>query len=308
MLIAGWNRAGWMEMPRRVGDRVGRLIGAEPGTVVMGDTLSIKVYQALAAALELNPARRVILSDTGNFLSDLYIADGLVRALGRGYELRTVPPEEVEANIDETVAATLITEIDYRTGCKHDMKWLTEMAHAVGAVAIWDLAHSAGAPPVQLAKCRADFAVGCTYKYLNSGPVGSPPILQLAALDAAMDVSDLTTMEISVPDRSSSPKHSSPRSPPPAPASPSPPPLPGGPWQPGQLPPPRRPCDHARADCPRRDRRFPRPRLPPLRIHAALHRALKGREGRGNPRRDHAKSLWDRPELKARARHLTAHA
>ena len=81
MLITGWNRAGWMDLPRRVGDRIGRLIGAEPGTVVMGDTLSIKVYQALASALEMNPRRRVILSDTGNFPSDLYIADGLVRTL-----------------------------------------------------------------------------------------------------------------------------------------------------------------------------------------------------------------------------------
>ncbi len=240
MLITGWNRAGWMDLPARIGDRIGRLIGAGPGTVVMGDTLSIKVYQALASALELNPARRVILSDTGNFPSDLYIADGLVRTLGRGYELRTVAPEEVEAAIGPETAVLMLTEVDYRTGRKHDMRRLTRLAHEAGALAVWDLAHSAGALPVDLAGCGADFAVGCTYKYLNSGPggpafiyvaprhaeaarpalsgwlgheapfafdldyrpgrgiermrVGTPPILQLAALDAAMDVWDRVDM------------------------------------------------------------------------------------------------------------------
>ncbi|THD82793.1 kynureninase [Aliigemmobacter aestuarii] len=240
MLITGWNKAGWMDLPRRVGDRIARLIGAEAGSVIMGDTLSIKVYQALASAVEMNPERRVILSDTGNFPSDLYMADGLCRTLGRGYTLRTVAPEEVMEAIDETVAVTLITEVDYRTGRRHDMAAITERAHAKGALTIWDLAHSAGALPVDLAGCKADFAVGCTYKYLNSGPggpafiyvaprhadlvrpalsgwlgheapfafdldyrpgrgiermrVGTPPILQLAALDAALDVWDHVAM------------------------------------------------------------------------------------------------------------------
>ncbi len=240
MLITGWNRAGWMDQPARVGDRIARLIGAEPGTVVMGDTLSIKVYQALASALEMNPGRRVILSDTGNFPSDLYMADGLVRTLGDGYTLRTVAPEEVLEAIDETVAVTMITEVDYRTGRKHDMAAITARAHEMGALTVWDLAHSAGAVPVDLAGVGADFAVGCTYKYLNSGPggpafiyvaprhadrarpalsgwlgheapfafdlayrpgrgvermrVGTPPVLQLAALEAAMDVWDMVTM------------------------------------------------------------------------------------------------------------------
>ncbi|MBD1204223.1 MAG: kynureninase [Rhodobacteraceae bacterium] len=240
MLITGWNKAGWMDQPARIGDRIARLIGAEPGTVVMGDTLSIKVYQALASALELNPARRVILSDTGNFPSDLYMADGLVRTLGNGYSLRTVAPEEVMDAIDDTVAVTMITEVDYRTGRRHDMAAITAKAHAMGALTIWDLAHSAGALPVDLAGVGADFAVGCTYKYLNSGPggpafiyvaprhaetarpalsgwlghespfafdlayrpgrgiermrVGTPPVLQLAALEAAMDVWDHVDM------------------------------------------------------------------------------------------------------------------
>lgn len=179
LLIRGWNAAGWMDEPRRIGDRIGRLIGAEKGTVVMGDTLSIKVYQALAAALDLNPQRRVVLSDSGNFPSDLYMADGLISSLGRGHVLKVVEPEEVEAAIDESVAVLMLTEVDYRTGRLHDMKSLTAKAHAKGALAVWDLAHSAGALPVDVQAADADFAVGCTYKYLNGGP-GAPAFIYVA--------------------------------------------------------------------------------------------------------------------------------
>lgn len=178
-LIRGWNSAGWYVQPRKVGDRVASLIGAPAGTVMMGDTLSIKVYQALSAALELNPDRRVVLSDSGNFPSDLYIAQGLIGSLRRGYELKIVAPEDVESAIDETVAATLITEVDYRTGRRHDMKRLTARAHEAGAIAIWDLAHSAGAVDVDLTGANVDFAVGCTYKYLNGGP-GAPAFIYVA--------------------------------------------------------------------------------------------------------------------------------
>lgn len=234
MVITGWNRAGWIDMPRRIGDRIGKLIGAAAGTVVMGDTLSIKVYQALASALQMRSDRRVIVSDSGNFPSDLYMAQGLVRMLGDRHELRIVPPENVEDAMDSDLAALLLTEVDYRTGRRHDMPALTRRAHDLGGLAIWDLAHSAGALPVDVTRGGADFAVGCTYKYLNSGPggpafiyvspkhadmalpalsgwlgheapfafdldyrpgagidrmrVGTPPILQLAALDAALDV------------------------------------------------------------------------------------------------------------------------
>jgi kynureninase len=179
MLITGWNRAGWMAQPREMGDRIARLIGAEPGHVVLGDTLSIKVYQALAAALDLRPERRVILSDSGNFPSDLYMAEGLIRALDRGHELRVVAPGEVAHAITEEVAVTLLTEVDYRTGRLHDMADLTARAHAAGALTIWDLAHSAGALPVDVAGAGADFAVGCTYKYLNGGP-GAPAFIYVA--------------------------------------------------------------------------------------------------------------------------------
>jgi kynureninase len=241
LLIRGWNAAGWYVQPRRVGDRVAKLIGAAPDTVVMGDTLSIKVYQALSAALELNRGRRVVLSDSGNFPSDLYMADGLLKSLGRGYELKVVEPEAVEEAIDGTIAATMITEVDYRTGRRHDMKRITAKAHAHGAIAIWDLAHSAGAVDVDLTGADADFAVGCTYKYINGGPgapafiyvapryaehvrpalagwqgheapfafdldyrpapgiermrVGTPPVIALAALEAALDVWDHVDMK-----------------------------------------------------------------------------------------------------------------
>jgi kynureninase len=240
MLITGWNRAGWMAQPRALGDRIGRLIGAEPGHVVLGDTLSIKVHQAVAAALDLRPDRRVILSDSGNFPSDLYMAEGLIRTLGRGHELRIVAPEDVAGAITQDVAVTLITQVDYRTGRLHDMADLTASAHAAGALTIWDLAHSAGALPVDVAGAEADFAVGCTYKYLNGGPgapafiyvaprhadrataalsgwlghaapfgfepsyrpgsgidrmrVGTPPVLAMAALDAALDIWDNVDM------------------------------------------------------------------------------------------------------------------
>ena len=241
LAITGWNRADWIDMPRRIGDRIARLIGAEPGTVVMGDTLSIKVYQALASALELNPDRRVILSDTGNFPSDLYMAQGLATTLGGDYRLETVPPEKVADALSDEVAVLMLTEVDYRTGRRHDMAALTAAAHERGILTLWDLAHSAGALPVDLAGVRADFAVGCTYKYLNSGPggpafiyvaprhagaarpalsgwlgheapfafdpdyrpapgiermrVGTPPILQLAALEASMDIWDMVDMD-----------------------------------------------------------------------------------------------------------------
>lgn len=241
MLITGWNKAGWMEMPARIGNRIGRLIGAPEGTVVLGDTLSVKVFQALASALDLRPARKVILSDSGNFPTDLYMADGLVRMLGKGHELRIAEPEEVADAIDDSLACLMLTEVDYRTGRRHDMPALTAKAHEAGALAIWDLAHSAGALPVDVTGGKADFAVGCTYKYLNSGPggpafiyvapdlienvhpalsgwlgheapfafdldyragagiermrVGTPPVLQMAALDAALDVWDGVDMD-----------------------------------------------------------------------------------------------------------------
>ena len=147
-LIRAWNTASWMDLPLRVGDRIATLIGAAEGTVATGDTLSIKVFQALASALKMRPDRRVILSDNGNFPSDLYMADGLIRLLDSDYELRTPAPEDVTGQITDEVAVVMLTQVDYRSGRMHDMKAITEKAHAAGAVMIWDLAHSAGAVPV----------------------------------------------------------------------------------------------------------------------------------------------------------------
>ena len=179
MLITGWNKAGWMQQPVDLGNRLGRLIGAEKDHLVVGDTLSIKVYQALASALAMRPDRKVILTDSGNFPSDLYMAEGLIKSLNQGHELRVVAPEEIVQHISEDVAVTLITEIDYRTGRMHDMVDITARALVAGALTIWDLAHSAGAIEVDLAKAKADFAVGCTYKYLNGGP-GAPGFIYVA--------------------------------------------------------------------------------------------------------------------------------
>lgn len=175
-LIRAWNSAGWMDLPRVVGDRIAALIGAPEGSVATGDTLSIKVYQALDAALKMRPDRRVILSDNGNFPSDLYMAQGLIGTIGKGHELRTPSPEDVAAAITPDVAVVMLTHVDYRSGRMHDMKAMTEKAHAAGAVMVWDLAHSAGAMALDIAGSQAEFAVGCSYKYLNGGP-GAPAFI-----------------------------------------------------------------------------------------------------------------------------------
>jgi len=235
-LIRGWNDSAWIDLPARVGDRIAPLIGAPPGSTVACDSTSLNMMKALTAALALRPERGVILSDSGNFPTDLYVAQGVAAMLDRGHDLRVVLPDEVSGAIDESIAVLMLTEVDYRTGGRHDMPALTKRAHAAGALSIWDLAHSAGAFPVDVTGGRADFAVGCGYKYLNGGPgapafiyvrpdrvnaiapahagwmghaapfafeqdyrpvdgalrmtVGTPPVLGLAALDAALDAWD----------------------------------------------------------------------------------------------------------------------
>ncbi|EKE44955.1 KynU [Oceaniovalibus guishaninsula JLT2003] len=178
-LIKGWNTKDWFMQTNTLGDRVGRLIGAPPGTTVVGDTLSIKVFQAVAAGMAMVPDRKVVLSDNGNFPTDLYIVEGLIKLRDAGYELRTPDPEDVMDNITEEVGVVMITEVDYRTGRRHDMKAIIDKAHGVGAVVVWDLAHSAGAVPVDVGGCDTDFAIGCTYKYLNGGP-GAPAFIHVA--------------------------------------------------------------------------------------------------------------------------------
>ena len=178
-LIKGWNTKGWFMQTNTLGDSIGKLIGAEAGSVVVSDTLSIKVFQAVGAGLQMVPDRKVILSDTGNFPTDLYMVQGLVKLKEDGYELRTVEPEAVIDAITDEVAVVTLTEVDYRTGRKHDMEAIIDKAHSVGAVVVWDLAHSAGAIPVDLSGSNVDFAVGCTYKFLNAGP-GGPAFIYVA--------------------------------------------------------------------------------------------------------------------------------
>ena len=177
-LIRSWNTAGWFALPKRLGNKLASLIGAAEDEVVITDTISVNLFKVLSAALRVQaeraPGRRVIVSERSNFPSDLYIAQGLIEQLDRGYELRLVDdPSELPAAIDQDVAVAMITHVNYRTGYMHDMAALTQHIHATGALALWDLAHSAGAVPVDLNGVDADYAVGCTYKYLNGGP-GSP--------------------------------------------------------------------------------------------------------------------------------------
>jgi kynureninase len=174
-LIQSWNTAGWIDLPQRVGDKIARLIGAGAGEVVAADSTSVNLYKVLMAASHIarqdQPARRVIVSERSNFPTDLYIAESLVRELG--WTLRLIEPEEVEAALTRDVAVLMLTHVNYRTGRMHDMAAVTRAAHAAGALVVWDLAHSAGAVPVDLRGADADFAVGCGYKYLNGGP-GAP--------------------------------------------------------------------------------------------------------------------------------------
>ena len=174
-LIRSWNTAGWVNLPHKLGNQVARLIGADDGEVVVTDTTSINLYKALSAALAIakedTPQRRFVVSERNNFPTDLYIAQSLCKQ--HGYTLKLVEPEEVAASINSELAVLMLTHVNYRTGAMHDMAAVTTAVHAAGALVVWDLAHSAGAVPVALKDANADFAVGCSYKYLNGGP-GAP--------------------------------------------------------------------------------------------------------------------------------------
>ncbi|EON22727.1 kynureninase [Nocardioides sp. CF8] len=178
-LIRSWNDAGWFEAPRTLGDRVGRLVGAGPGQVVVCDSTSVNVFKALTAALSLRPGRTAVVGDRDNFPTDLYIMQG---ASGSTHEHRLIAADgpTLADVLDEDVAAVVLTHVDYRTGRMYDMAAVTAQVHAAGAVMIWDLCHSVGALPVDLDGCGADFAVGCTYKYVNGGP-GSPAFIYVAS-------------------------------------------------------------------------------------------------------------------------------
>jgi kynureninase len=174
-LIRSWNTAGWITLPQRVGDKIGRLVGAKPGELVVADSTSVNLFKVLSAAIAIakedKPGRKVILSERSNFPTDLYIAQSVAKQ--HGFELELATGEQIAARLNERVAVLMLTQVNYRTGAVHDMAALTAQAHRVGALALWDLCHSAGAIPVDLNGVDADFAVGCGYKYLNGGP-GAP--------------------------------------------------------------------------------------------------------------------------------------
>ena len=176
-LIRSWNE-GWIEAPLRIGDKIARLIGAAPGEVAVADSTSVNLFKLLTAALRANPERCVILSEAGNFPTDLHIAEGVVAGLS-GATMRVVPREQLTDALDENVAALLLTHVHYKTAERFDMATWTARAHEVGALTLWDLSHSAGAVPVDLNGANADLAVGCGYKYLNGGP-GAPAYLFVA--------------------------------------------------------------------------------------------------------------------------------
>jgi len=194
-LIRSWNSTpsgpGWVDLPQRLGDKLAPVIGAAADTVRVCDSTSVNLFKLLAAALAKRPGRTVIVSEADNFPTDLYIAEGLAGLLGQQHVLRLVAADDIEAALDEEVAVLLLSHVNYRTGRLHDMAALTAAAHAKGALTLWDLAHSAGALPVQLTEAKADFAVGCGYKYLNGGP-GAPAFLYVAPSHQAQLVAPLS--------------------------------------------------------------------------------------------------------------------
>jgi len=179
-LIRSWNAAGWYTMPRSAGDKIARLIGAEPGEVIVCDSISVNLFKLLAAALRARPGRKVIVSERANFPTDAYITQSVANWLGA--EARFAAPERIDAAIreaGESLAAVQLTHVNYRTGRRYDMARITRQAHEQGALMLWDLAHSAGAMPLELGNWGVDLAVGCGYKYLNGGP-GAPAYAYVA--------------------------------------------------------------------------------------------------------------------------------
>ncbi len=177
-LIRSWNSAGWFDLPSRLGNLLAPLLGAQANEIVISDSTSINLFKALAAALQIqqekHPEKKTIVSERNNFPTDLYIVQGLTEWLDLDFELILVDkPEQLKWAINKDTAVVLLTQVNYRTGAMHDMQHLNQLAHEHQALTIWDLSHSAGAVPIDLNGTRADFAVGCTYKYLNGGP-GAP--------------------------------------------------------------------------------------------------------------------------------------
>ncbi len=186
-LIRSWNKAGWWQAPVRVGEKIAPLIGAAPGQVIVTDSVSTNLFKLCAAALDLLPGRTCILTDSLNFPSDLYILQGIVRLLGERHEIvrigsrdndLTPDLEQLAQALDDRTALVTFSHVTFKSGYLYDMQAITRLAHRKGALVLWDLSHSVGAVPIELDACEVDFAVGCTYKYLNGGP-GAPAFLYI---------------------------------------------------------------------------------------------------------------------------------
>lgn len=184
-LIRSWNSAGWWQAPLRVGEKIARLVGAAPGQIIVTDSVSLDLFKLSIAALELLPSRKRILTDALNFPSDLYILQGIVRLLGGRHEIvrigsrdddLTPDLDQLARDLDESTALVTFSHVLFKSGYLYDMPEITRLAHRKGALVLWDLSHSVGAVPIELDACEVDFAVGCTYKYLNGGP-GAPAFL-----------------------------------------------------------------------------------------------------------------------------------
>jgi len=183
-LIRGWNK-GWWDAPARLGEKIARLVGADPGQVIVSDSTSINLYKLVMAALALHPQRRRIVTDTLNFPSDLYVLQGCIHLLGGRYEIVRIESQDGDVSpdldalasaVDENTSLVTLSHVTFKSGYLYEMAAVTEMAHRKGALVLWDLCHSVGVLPIQLDRCNTDFAIGCTYKYLNGGP-GSPAFL-----------------------------------------------------------------------------------------------------------------------------------
>lgn len=178
-LIGSWNSHDWIGLPQRLGDRIAPLIGARDGEVLVCDSTSVNLYKLIVAALAARPGRSTILTEADNFPTDVYMAQGAIATMGQGHRLKPVAADALVQAIDDDTALLLLTHVHYASAAVHDMAALTRAAHAAGALVLWDLSHSAGAVPLDLAGCDADLAVGCGYKYLNGGP-GAPAFLYVA--------------------------------------------------------------------------------------------------------------------------------
>jgi len=179
-LITSWLGAEWSTAPRRIGDKIGRLLGANPGEIVATDSTSVNIFKALTAALSLRRERTVILSEATNFPTDVYMMQGIEAFSGGRVKAVTVAPDDVVDALTDDVAVLLLTQVHYKSGRVRDMAAITRAAHEAGALVVWDLSHSAGAIPVDLNGANADFAIGCGYKFLNGGP-GAPAYLFAAS-------------------------------------------------------------------------------------------------------------------------------